>query len=133
MTESELIKRITDMRDENRRYKKEIADLEKIVERLDAENNELKDIKTVTEDKNRYLAECIERLNAENRKLKNDNVDLEGENRHLAERVKLLEHKRDELLDDLKRVGGNKERDIAAGQLMAYREMFEKILGSDLN
>ena len=28
MTESELIKRITDMRDENRRYKKEIADLE---------------------------------------------------------------------------------------------------------
>lgn len=29
MTESELKKRITDMRDENRRYEKEIADLEK--------------------------------------------------------------------------------------------------------
>ena len=84
MTESELIKRITDMRDENRRYEKEIA-------------------------------------------------DLENENRHLTERVKMLEHKRNELLDELKRVGGNKERDIAAGQLMAYREMFEKILGSDLN
>ena len=84
MTESELIKRITDMRDENRRYKKEIT-------------------------------------------------DLENENRHLTERVKMLEHKRNELLDELKRVGGNKERDIAAGQLMAYREMFEKILGSDLN
>ena len=79
------------------------------------------------------LRATIERLNAENRKLKDDNVDLEGENRHLAERVKLLEHKRNELLDELKRVGGNKERDIAAGQLMAYREMFEKILGSDLN
>lgn len=84
MTESELIERITDMRDENRRYKKEIA-------------------------------------------------DLENENRHLAERVKLLEYKKNELLDELKRVGSNKERDIAAGQLMAYREMFEKILGSDLN
>ena len=84
MTESELIKRITDMRDENRRYEKEIA-------------------------------------------------DLENENRHLAERVKMLEHKRNELLDELKRVSGNKERDIAAGQLMAYREMFEKILGSDSN
>ena len=100
MTESELIKRITDMRDENRRYEKEIADLEKIVERLDAEN----------------------------RKLKDDNVDLEGENRHLAERVKLLEHKRDELIDELKRVGGDKERDIVVGQLMAYRQMFRMIL-----
>ena len=84
MTESELIKRITDMRDENRRYEKGIA-------------------------------------------------DLENENRHLSERVKMLEYEKNKLLDDLKRVGGNKERDIAAGQLMAYREMFEKILGSDLN
>lgn len=100
MTESELIKRITDMRDENRRYEKEIADLEKIVERLDAERNELKDIK----------------------------ADLEDENRHLAGRVKLLEHKRDELLDELKRVGGDKERDIVVGQLMAYRQMFKMIL-----
>ena len=100
MTESELIKRITDMRDENRRYEKEIADLEKIVERLDAEKNELRDVK----------------------------ADLEDENRHLAERVKLLEHKRDELLDELKRVGGDKERDIVVGQLMAYRQMFRMIL-----
>ena len=100
MTESELIKRITDMRDENRRYEKEIADLEKIVERLDAERTELKDIK----------------------------ADLEDENRHLAERVKLLEHKRDELLDELKRAGGDKERDIVVGQLMAYRQIFRMIL-----
>ena len=100
MTESELIKRITDMRDENRRYEKEIADLEKIVERLDAEKNELKDVK----------------------------ADLEDENRHLSERVKLLEHKRDELIDELKRVGGDKERDIVVGQLMAYRQMFKMIL-----
>lgn len=100
MTESELIERITDMRDENRRYEKEIADLEKIVERLDAEKTELKDIK----------------------------ADLEDENRHLVERVKLLEHKRDELLDELKRVGGDKERDIVVGQLMAYRQMFRMIL-----
>ena len=100
MTESELIKRITDMRDENRRYEKEIADLEKIVERLDAERTELKDVK----------------------------ADLEDENRHLAERVKLLEHKRDELLDELRRVGGDKERDIVVGQLMAYRQMFKMIL-----
>ena len=100
MTESELKKRITDMRDENRRNEKGIADLEKIVERLDAENNELKDIK----------------------------ADLEDENRHLAERVKLLEHKRDELIDELKRVGGDKERDIVVGQLMAYRQMFKMIL-----
>ena len=100
MTESELIKRITDMRDENRRYEKEIADLEKIVERLDAEKTELKDIK----------------------------ADLEDDNRHLAERVKLLEHKRDELIDELKRVGGDKERDIVVGQLMAYRQMFKMIL-----
>ena len=100
MTESELIKRITDMRDENRRYEKEIADLEKIVERLDAEKNELRDIK----------------------------ADLEDDNRHLAERVKLLEHKRDELIDELKRVGGDKERDIVVGQLMAYRQIFKMIL-----
>ena len=100
MTESELIKRITDMRDENRRYEKEISDLEKIVERLDAEKTELKDIK----------------------------ADLEDENRHLVERVKLLEHKRDELLDELRRVGGDKERDIVVGQLMAYRQMFKMIL-----
>ena len=100
MTESELKKRITDMRDENRRYEKEIADLEKIVERLDAERNELKDIK----------------------------ADLEDDNRHLAERVKLLEHKRDELLDELRRVSGDKERDIVVGQLMAYRQMFRMIL-----
>ena len=100
MTESELIKRITDMRDENRRYEKEIADLEKIVERLDAEKTELRDIK----------------------------ADLEDDNRHLAERVKLLEHKRGELLDELKRVGGDKERDIVVGQLMAYRQMFKMIL-----
>ena len=100
MTESELIKRITDMRDENRRYEKEIADLEKIVERLDAEKTELKDTK----------------------------ADLEDDNRHLAERVKLLEHKRDELIDELKRVGGDKERDIVVGQLMAYRQIFRMIL-----
>ena len=100
MTESELIKRITDMRDENRRYEKEIADLEKIVERLDAEKTELKDTK----------------------------ADLEDDNRHLAERVKMLEHKRDELLDELRRVGGDKERDIVVGQLMAYRQMFRMIL-----
>ena len=100
MTESELIKRITDMRDENRRYEKEIADLEKIVERLDAERTELRDVK----------------------------AELEDDNRHLAERVKLLEHKRDELIDELKRVGGDKERDIVVGQLMAYRQMFRMIL-----
>ena len=100
MTESELIKRITDMRDENRRYEKEIADLEKIVERLDAERTELRDVK----------------------------AELEDDNRHLAERVKLLEHKRDELIDELKRVGGDKERDIVVGQLMAYRQMFKMIL-----
>ena len=74
------------------------------------------------------LRATIERLNAENRKLKDDNVDLEGENRHLAERVKLLEHKRDELIDELKRVGGDKERDIVVGQLMAYRQIFKMIL-----
>lgn len=79
MTESELIKRITDMRDENRRYEKETA-------------------------------------------------NLEEENRHLAERVKMLEHKRNELLDELKRVGGDKERDLMTGQLIAYRQMFKMIL-----
>lgn len=100
MTESELIKRITDMRDKNRRYESEIVNLEKIVERLDAENKEIKDIK----------------------------ADLEEDNRHLAERVKMLEHKRNELLDELNRVGGDKERDFMAGQLIAYRQMFRMIL-----
>ena len=128
MTESELIKRITDMRDENRRYKKEMADLKKIVERLDAENNELKDIKTVIEDKNRYLAECIERLNAEKAELKDIKADLEEDNRYLAERVEMLEHERDELLDELRRVGGDKERDFMAGQLIAYRQVLRMIL-----
>ena len=74
------------------------------------------------------LRATIERLNAENKKLKDDSVDLEGENRHLAERVKLLEHKRDELLDELKRVGGDKERDFMAGQLIAYRQVLRMIL-----
>ena len=70
----------------------------------------------------------IAHLKAENQKLKDDNVDLEGENRHLAERVKMLEHKRDELIDELKRVGGDKERDFMAGQLIAYRQIFRMIL-----
>ena len=70
----------------------------------------------------------IAHLKAENQKLKDDNVDLEGENRHLAERIKMLEHKRDELIDELRRVGGDKERDIVVGQLMAYRQMFRMIL-----
>ena len=74
------------------------------------------------------LRATIESLNAENRKLKDDKVDLEDENKHLTERVKLLEHKRDELIDELKRVGGDKERDIVVGQLMAYRQMFRMIL-----
>lgn len=78
----------------------EIARLKGIVERLDAENNELKDIKAEIEDKNRYL----------------------------AERVEMLEHKRGELLDELNRVAGDKERDIVVGQLMAYRQMFKMIL-----
>lgn len=102
MTETELIKRITDMRNENRRYEKEIADFEKIVERLDAEKTELKDIK----------------------------AELEDSNRHLSERVKMLEHKRDELLDELNRVGGDKERDFMAGQLIAYRQVLRMILES---
>ena len=100
MTELELIERVRDMRDKNTRYESEIAHLEEIVERLDAENKELKDAKAVFED----------------------------DNRHLAERVKMLEHKRDELIDELKRVGGDKERDIVVGQLMAYRQMFRMIL-----
>ena len=128
MTESELIKRITDMRDENRRYEKEISDLEKIVERLDAEKTELKDTKADLEDKNKYLKETVKRMNTENMMLEADKADLEDENRHLTERVKLLEHKRDELIDELKRVGGDKERDIVVGQLMAYRQMFRMIL-----
>lgn len=88
------------MRDENRQCKKDLSDLEEIVERLDAEKTELRDNK----------------------------AELEDENRHLTERVKLLEHKRDELIDELKRVGGDKERDIVVGQLMAYRQMFRMIL-----
>lgn len=100
MTESELIKRITDMRDKNRRYESELVKLEKIVDGLDAENKELKDIK----------------------------ADLEEDNRHLAERVKMLEHKRNELLDELNRVGGDKERDFMAGQLIAYRQVLRMIL-----
>lgn len=100
MTESELIKRITDMRDKNRRYESELVNLEKIVERLDAENNELKDIK----------------------------ADLEEDNRYLAERVEMLEHKRDELIDELKRVGNSGERDFMAGQLIAYRQVLRMIL-----
>lgn len=67
-------------------------------------------------------------LRAEIQKLKDDKAGLEDENRHLAERVKMLEHKRDELIDELKRVGGDKERDIVVGQLMAYRQMFRMIL-----
>lgn len=100
MTQLELIERVRDMRDKNIRYESEIANLEEIIERLDAENNELKDIK----------------------------AELEDSNRHLSERVKMLEHKRDELLDELNRVGGDKERDIVVGQLMAYRQMFRMIL-----
>jgi predicted nuclease with TOPRIM domain len=99
MTESELIKRITDMRDENTRYESE-ANLEEIIERLDAERAELKETK----------------------------ADLEDDNRHLAERVKLLEHKRNELLDELKRVGDGRERDFMAGQLIAYRQVLRMIL-----
>lgn len=100
MTESELIKRITDMRDKNRRYESKLVNLEKIVERLDAENNELKDIK----------------------------ADLEEDNRYLAERLEMLEHKRDELIDELKRVGNSGERDFMAGQLIAYRQVLRMIL-----
>ena len=74
------------------------------------------------------LRATIERLNSENRKLKDTKADLEDDNRHLTERVKMLEHKRDELIDELKRVGGDKERDIVVGQLMAYRQMFRMIL-----
>jgi exonuclease VII small subunit len=100
MTESELIERARDMRDKNIRYESEIAHLEEIVERLDAENNELKDIK----------------------------ADLEEDNRYLAERVKMLEHKRDELIDELKRVGNSGERNFMAGQLIAYRQVLRMIL-----
>ena len=100
MQEEEKKYTVRELLNEKGRYEKEIADFK----------------------------ETVERLNAENRKLKDDNVDLEGENRHLAERVKMLEHKRDELIDELKRVGGDKERDIVVGQLMAYRQMFKMIL-----
>lgn len=100
MTESELVKRITDMRDENRRYESEIVHLKEFAERLAAENNELNGIK----------------------------ADLEEDNRHLAERVEMLEHKRNELLDELKRVGNSGERDFMAGQLIAYRQVLRMIL-----
>lgn len=92
---------------ESERYEKEIADLE---------------------DRNKYLVACNEWLNTENNELKNTKADLEDENRHLAERVELLEHKRDELIDELKRVGGDKERDFMAGQLIAYRQALRMIL-----
>lgn len=100
MQEEEKKYTVRELLNERGRYEKEIADFK----------------------------ETVERLNAENRKLKDDNVDLEGESRHLAERVELLEHKRDELVEELKRVGGDKERDIVVGQLMAYRQMFKMIL-----
>ena len=100
MQEEEKKYTVRELLNEKGRYEKEIADFK----------------------------ETVKRLNAENRKLKDDNVDLEGENRHLAERVKMLEHKRDELIDELKRVGGDKERDIVVGQLMAYRQIFKMIL-----
>ena len=100
MQEEEKKYTVRELLNEKGRYEKEIADFK----------------------------ETVERLNAENRKLKDDNVDLEGENRHLAERVKMLEHKRDELLDELKRVGGDKERDFMAGQLIAYRQVLRMIL-----
>ena len=100
MTESELVKRITDMHDENRRYESEIVHLKEFAERLAAENNELNGIK----------------------------ADLEEDNRHLAERVEMLEHKRNELLDELKRVGNSGERDFMAGQLIAYRQVLRMIL-----
>lgn len=128
MTELERIKRITDMRDKNRRYEKEIADLGKIVERLDAENKEIKNIKTTLEDKNKYLAEHIEKLDAENNELKDAKADLKEDNRYLAERVGMLEHKRDELLDELKRVGDDRERDFTAGKIAAYREAIRTVL-----
>lgn len=100
MTESELAKRITEMRDENRRYESKIASLEEIIEKLGAERTELKNIK----------------------------ANLEDDNRHLAERVKMLEHKKDELIDELKRVGNCGERDFMAGQLIAYRQALRMIL-----
>ena len=108
--------------------------LRQYAEKLMQEEEKKYTVRELLNEKGRYekeiadFKETVERLNAENRKLKDDNVDLEGENRHLAERVKLLEHKRDELIDELKRVGGDKERDIVVGQLMAYRQMFKMIL-----
>ena len=89
------------------RYEKEIADLE---------------------DRNKSLVACNEWLNTENDELKDIKAELEDSNRHLSERVKMLEHKRDELVDELRRFGGDKERDIVVGQLMAYRQMFRMIL-----
>lgn len=100
MTKSELIKRLTDMCDKNMRYESELLNLEIIIEWLNTENNELKNTK----------------------------ADPEDENRHLAERVELLEHKRDELIDELKRVGNTGERDFMAGQLIAYRQVIRMIL-----
>ena len=108
--------------------------LRQYAEKLMQEEEKKYTVRELLNEKGRYekniadFKETVERLNAENRKLKDDNVDLEGENRHLAERVKLLEHKRDGLIDELKRVGGDKERDIVVGQLMAYRQIFKMIL-----
>lgn len=74
------------------------------------------------------LIKRITDMRDKNNELKDIKADLEDDNRHLAERVKMLENKRNELLDELKRVGGDKERDIVVGQLMAYRQMFKMIL-----
>ena len=74
------------------------------------------------------LRATIERLDAEKTELRDIKADLEDENRHLSERVKLLEHKRDELIDELKRVGGDKERDFRAGKITAYSEAIRVVL-----
>lgn len=56
MTETELIKRITDMRDENRRYKKEIADIKDYNRRLENENKHLTErVKMLEYEKNKLL------------------------------------------------------------------------------
>lgn len=100
MTGSELAKRITDIRGESKRYEEKIAVLEEIVERLNAKNNELNNTK----------------------------ADLEDDNRHLAERVKMLKNKRSELLDEIKRVNNNRERDFTAGKIAAYCEAIRMVL-----
>ena len=121
MTELELIERARDMRDKNIRYECEIASLEEIIERLGAERTELENIKA-------DLEKIVKKLDAENNELKNAKADLEDDNRYLAKRVELLEHKRDELIDELKRVGNTGERDFMAGQLIAYRQVLRMIL-----